>query len=377
MNGSPLIMLQKYGQSFWYDNISRGILKSGELRRMIVEEGLRGVTSNPTIFHKSIQSANDYDEQFHQLPGKEDSDKDLFYALAIQDIVEACDLLMPVYEESSGLDGYVSIEVDPHLAHDTEGTITEATELAERIGKPNLMVKVPATKEGLPAVEELLSRGYNINVTLLFSTKRYEEVIDAYMKGLERRVSEGKAIDRIASVASFFVSRVDTLTDKLLEEKLNMAGDDDEKEGIKSLMGKAAVANAKIAYQLFKDAFSSQRFFVLMEKGAKIQRLLWGSTSTKNPAYRDVLYVEELIGPGTVNTMPDATWRAFKDHGRVGRTIDTDIEAAITTIQSIEEHGISIALVTGELEDEGVRLFTESFDALLNLIAGKKRTGTC
>ncbi|HEC97345.1 MAG TPA: transaldolase [Nitrospirae bacterium] len=377
MNGSPLIMLQKYGQSFWYDNISRGILKSGELKRMIVEEGLRGVTSNPTIFHKSIQSANDYDEQFHQLPGKEDSDKDLFYALAIQDIVEACDLLMPVYEESNGLDGYVSIEVDPHLAHDTEGTITEATELAERIGKPNLMVKVPATKEGLPAVEELLSRGYNINVTLLFSTKRYEEVIDAYMKGLERRVSEGKAIDRIASVASFFVSRVDTLTDKLLEEKLNMAGDDDEKEGIKSLMGKAAVANAKIAYQLFKDAFSSQRFFVLMEKGAKIQRLLWGSTSTKNPAYRDVLYVEELIGPGTVNTMPDATWRAFKDHGRVGRTIDADIEAAITTIQSIEEHGISIALVTGELEDEGVRLFTESFDALLNLIAGKKRTGTC
>ncbi|VAX27777.1 Transaldolase [hydrothermal vent metagenome] len=197
------------------------------------------------------------------------------------------------------------------------------------------------------------------------------------MKGIERRVSEGKPVDRVASVASFFVSRVDTLADKLLEEKLKMAGDDDEKARIKSLMGKAAVANAKIAYQLFKDAFSSQRFFVLMEKGAKIQRLLWGSTSTKNPAYRDVLYVEELIGPGTVNTMPDATWRAFKDHGKVNRTIDADIEAALATIQSIEKLGVSIDRVTKELEDEGVRLFTESFDALLNLIAGKKRTRNC
>ncbi len=377
MSSSPLITLQKYGQSFWYDNISRGILKSGELKRMIEEEGLRGVTSNPTIFHKSIQSGNDYDEQLHQLLGKEASEKDLFYALAIQDIIDACELLMPVYEESNGLDGYVSIEVDPHLAYDTEGTITEATEIAERIGKPNLMVKVPATKEGLPAVEELLYRGYNINVTLLFSVKRYEEVIDAYMKGLERRVSEGKPLDRVASVASFFVSRVDTLADKLLEEKLNLAGDDDKKARIKSLKGKAAVANARIAYQLFKDAFSSQRFFVLMEKGAKIQRLLWGSTSTKNPAYRDVLYIEELIGPGTVNTMPDAAWRAFKDHGKVDRTIDADIEDAIATIQSIEEEGISIDRVTKELEDEGVRLFSESFDALLNLIAEKKRTGTC
>ncbi|GBE36469.1 transaldolase [bacterium BMS3Bbin07] len=377
MDSSPLITLQKYGQSFWYDNISRGLLKSGELKRMIEEEGLRGVTSNPTIFHKSIQSGNDYDEQLHQLLGKEASEKDMFYALAIQDIVEACEVLMPVYEESNGLDGYVSIEVDPHLAYDTERTVTEATELAERIGKPNLMVKVPATGEGLPAVEELLYRGYNINVTLLFSVKRYKEVLNAYMKGIERRVSEGKPVDRVASVASFFVSRVDTLADKLLEEKLKMAGDDDEKARIKSLMGKAAVANAKIAYQLFKDAFSSQRFFVLMEKGAKIQRLLWGSTSTKNPAYRDVLYVEELIGPGTVNTMPDATWRAFKDHGKVNRTIDADIEAALATIQSIEELGVSIDRVTKELEDEGVRLFTESFDALLNLIAGKKRTGTC
>jgi len=374
MHSNPLIMLKQYGQSFWYDNISRGLLRSGELKRMIEEEGLRGVTSNPTIFYKAIQAGNNYEGQLHELLGRKASEKEIFYALAIQDIVEACELLMPVYEESSGLDGYVSIEVDPHLAHDTAGTVREASELAERIGKPNLMVKVPATAEGLPAVEELLYRGCNINVTLLFSTKRYEEVINVYMKGLERRISEGKAVEGIASVASFFVSRVDTLTDRLLAERLKE--EDVDEERIRALMGKAAVANARIAYQVFKDAFSSERFFALVNKGAKIQRLLWGSTSTKNPAYRDVLYVEELIGPGTVNTMPDATWRAFKDHGRVGRTIDADIEAAVATIQAIEEQGISIDRVTKELEDEGVRLFTESFDAVLRLIAEKKRAGT-
>ncbi len=373
MHDNPLITLRQYGQSFWYDNISRGLLKSGELKRMIEEEGLRGVTSNPTIFHKSIQSGKDYDEELTELLGAGLSEKEIFYALAVRDISEACDLLLPVYEESKGIDGYVSIEVDPHLAHDTEGTVREALELAGRIGKPNLMVKVPATAEGLPAVEELIYRGCNINVTLLFSVKRYEEVLDAYMKGLERRLSEGEPLDTVASVASFFVSRVDTLTDRLLEEKMGDAGADPEK--IRSLMGKAAVANAQAAYQVFKDAFSSERFYALIKNGARIQRLLWGSTSTKNPAYRDVLYVEELIGPGTINTMPDATWRAFKDHGRVARTVDADIDEAFSVIGSIEETGISMDRVTRELEEEGVRLFTESFDALLGLIAGKKRTG--
>ncbi len=374
MHDNPLITLRQYGQSFWYDNISRGLLKSGELKRMIEEEGLRGVTSNPTIFHKSIQSGKDYDEELTELLGAGLSEKEIFYALAVRDISEACDLLLPVYEESKGIDGYVSIEVDPHLAHDTEGTVREALELADRIGKPNLMVKVPATAEGLPAVEELIYRGCNINVTLLFSVKRYEEVLDAYMKGLERRLSEGEPLDTVASVASFFVSRVDTLTDRLLEEKMGDAGADPEK--IRSLMGKAAVANAQAAYQVFKDAFSSERFYALIKNGARIQRLLWGSTSTKNPAYRDVLYVEELIGPGTINTMPDATWRAFKDHGRVARTVDADIDEAFSVIGSIEETGISMDRVTRELEEEGVRLFTESFDALLGLIAGKKRSGT-
>ncbi len=374
MHDNPLITLRQYGQSFWYDNISRGLLKSGELKRMIEEEGLRGVTSNPTIFHKSIQSGKDYDEELTELLGAGLSEKEIFYALAVRDISEACDLLLPVYEESKGIDGYVSIEVDPHLAHDTEGTVREALELAGRIGKPNLMVKVPATAEGLPAVEELIYRGCNINVTLLFSVKRYEEVLDAYMKGLERRLSEGEPLDTVASVASFFVSRVDTLTDRLLEEKMGDAGADPEK--IRSLMGKAAVANAQAAYQVFKDAFSSERFYALIKNGARIQRLLWGSTSTKNPAYRDVLYVEELIGPGTINTMPDATWRAFKDHGRVARTVDADIDEAFSVISSIEETGISMDRVTRELEEEGVRLFTESFDALLGLIAGKKRAGT-
>ncbi|NOZ25253.1 MAG: transaldolase [Nitrospirae bacterium] len=375
MHSNPLLELKQYGQSFWYDNISRGLLRSGELKRMIDEEGLRGVTSNPTIFHKSIQAGNDYDEQLQELFKTDASEKEIFYSLALQDIAEACELLMPVYEESKGLDGYVSVEVDPHLAHDTEGTIREACELAERTGKQNLMVKVPATAEGLPAVEELIYRGYNINVTLLFSIKRYEEVIDAYMKGLERRIAEGKTVEGIASVASFFVSRVDTLTDRLLEDRLKEADADAEK--IRSLKGKTAVANARAAYQVFKDAYSSERFFALIKEGARIQRLLWGSTSTKNPDYRDVLYVEELIGPGTVNTMPDATWRAFKDHGKVGRTVDADIDEALSVIQSIEGLGISLDDVTRELEEEGVRLFTESFDALMELIAEKKRAWTC
>ncbi len=372
MHNGPLVELQKHGQSFWYDNISRGILKSGELRRMIEEKGLRGVTSNPTIFEKSIRSSSDYDQQLRELLGSGVSAKDAFYSLAARDITEACDLLMPLYRDTRGADGYVSIEVDPHLAHDTEGTVREASELFERIGRPNVMVKVPATKEGLTAVEELLYRGCNINVTLLFSTKRYEEVITAYIRGLQRRLSAGEPLDTVASVASFFVSRIDGVVDKLLEERLKETADEKEKDRVRSLMGRSAVANAKMAYQVFKERFSSEDFLHLKQKGAKIQRLLWGSTSTKNPAYRDVLYVEELIGPGTVNTMPDPTWRAFDDHGVVRRTIDVDIEEARKTLEAVEALGISIEKVTRELEEEGIRLFAESFDSLLNLIEGKR-----
>jgi transaldolase len=372
MSENPLIQLSHYGQSFWYDNISRDLLRSGELKRMIDEEGLTGVTSNPSIFYKSIKSSSVYDDQLNSLfaSGKPYTEKDIFFELAIEDISGACDLLKEVYESTKGNDGYVSIEIDPHLAYDTEKTIKEASDLFERIGKPNLMIKVPATEEGVPAVEELIYRGYNINVTLLFSVKRYKEAIEAYLEGLQRRVYERKEIHNIASVASFFVSRVDTLTDKYLEEKLKEKGKDAER--IQALKGKTAVANAKIAYQTFKNSFSTEKFITLKEKGARIQRLLWGSTSTKNPAYDDILYVRELIGPGTINTMPDATWRAFKDHGKVERTIDRNVEEANRVIQSLSEIGISIDRITKELEDEGVRLFTESFDSIMSLIEKKR-----
>ncbi|RMG69197.1 MAG: transaldolase [Nitrospirae bacterium] len=373
METNPLVELQKFGQSFWYDNISRDIIHSGELERMIKEEGLRGVTSNPSIFQKAISSGNSYDKQLGELL-KERSDiseKELFFELAIKDITDACDLLMPVYRETEGDDGYVSIEVDPNLAYDTAGTIEEATELFQRINRPNLMIKVPATREGLPAIEELIRRGVNVNVTLLFSVERYDEVIRAYLNGLNRRLKDGQDISTVASVASFFVSRVDTLTDRLLDEIAQNADDEATREKALSLKGKTAVANAQIAYDLFKKDFASETFFKLKTKGARIQRLLFGSTSTKNPAYSDILYVQELIGPGTINTMPDATWRAFKDHGRAERTIDRDPEGAKAVIRDVESLGISIREVTEELEREGVRLFQESFESIIELL--KKR----
>lgn len=375
MDSHPLIKLLKYGQSFWYDNISREIIDSGELKRMVDEEGLRGVTSNPSIFHKSIKSTSAYDAELKRLI-KEDpslSNKDLFFRLAIRDISDACEILLPVYTESNGEDGFVSIEVDPHLAYDTETTIKEAISLAEAIDMPNLMIKVPATKEGLPAIEELIHLGKNINVTLLFAVKRYEEVINAYLSGLEKRLDDGKPIDSVNSVASFFVSRVDSMVDRLLEEKISTAGSEDEKAGLRSLKGKTAVANAQIAYQSFKRLFGSDRFLKLRREGAKLQKLLFGSTSTKNPEYSDILYVQELIGPGTVNTMPDATWKAFKDHGHPGRTIDRDPEGAARILKAVGEAGIDLDHVTAELEEEGVRLFQESFDSLIELIGEKRK----
>jgi len=371
MTQNPLILLQKYGQSFWYDNISRNIIHSGELQRMIEQEGLRGVTSNPTIFYKAISSGSEYDEQLKEIFFKNNilSEKEIFYELAIKDVKDACDIFMGIYQESNGDDGYVSIEIDPHLAYDTEGTIVEATKLFERCGKANIMIKVPATKEGIFAIEELIYKGVNINATLIFSIKRYEEVINSYLNGLERRLYENKDINNIASVASFFVSRIDTLIDKYLKEKLK----DCNRENINNLFGKAAISCAKIAYQVFKKVFSSERFFKLRLKGAKVQRLLFGSTSTKNPSYSDVLYVEELIGPGTINTMPDITWRAFKEHGKVNRTLDADLHSAEEVINKLENIGISIDAITEKLEEEGVKLFIESFDSIINIISEKKK----
>jgi transaldolase len=374
MSKNPLVELHKLGQSFWYDNISRDLIQSGEIKRMIDEDGMRGVTSNPTIFHKAIKGTDIYDNQLKSLFKKgELSEKEIFFELAIQDISDAADLLMPVYEESGGKDGFVSIEVDPSLAYNISMTVKEAEDLFTRISKKNLMVKIPATKEGLLAIPQVISKGINVNVTLLFSVKRYEEVTNAYLAGLEERVNRGESIDHINSVASFFVSRVDTLADKLLDETITSDDDPDEdKEKAKNLKGKTAVANAKIAYQVFKNVFSSDRCIKLKEKGANMQRILWASTSTKNPDYNDLLYVEPLIGPGSVNTMPLNTLQTFRDHGKVERTVDTGLEEAYNVMNGLEELEINIDQITEDLEDEGVRLFKESFDQLISLIQEKR-----
>lgn len=374
MSSNPLLQLQGLGQSYWYDNISRDLLDSGKMARMIKEDGLRGITSNPSIFYKSIKNSSDYDDQLRQLFRKKDlSDKDIFYELAASDIEAAADLLTPVFEESNGKDGFVSIEVDPSYAYDTEKTIKEAIHLANRIRKKNIMIKVPATKEGLPAVRELVARGLNINVTLLFSVQRYEEVMDAYLGGIDERAHKKLSVDHVASVASFFVSRVDSLTDKLLNEKMgSVAGSDGD--GLTGLLGKTAVANARIAFQAYKRTFSSERFRKLDQLGAQKQRLLWASTSTKNPSYNDVLYVDELIGPDTVNTMPTETVNAFRDHGKVSEAIERDIDGAHKIIASLEDAGISLAGVTARLEEDGVKQFKDSFDALLALIREKRNS---
>lgn len=372
MPSNPLLDLQKIGQSYWYDNISRDLLNSGELARMIKEDGMRGVTSNPSIFYKSIKNSTDYDEQLRTLfKRKELSDKDVFYELAARDIETAADLLADVYEESGGTDGFVSMEVDPSYAYDTEKTIQEAIHLSSRIARKNIMIKVPATKEGLPAVRELVARGLNINVTLLFSIERYKEVMEAYLSGINERAHKKLSLDHIASVASFFVSRVDSLTDKLLDEKMKSASGGD-REGLARLLGKTAVANARIAFQVYERTFSSEHFDKLKALGAHPQRLLWASTSTKNPSYSDILYVDELIGPGTVNTMPTDTVKAFRDHGKVRRSIDNDVEGALKVMASLEGAGISIAAVTAQLEEEGVKQFKDAFDSLLSLIRERR-----
>ena len=376
MSKNPLVELNRLGQSFWYDNISRDLLQSGELKRMIDDDGLRGVTSNPSIFYKSIKGSTVYDEQLRSLSANDDpSDKEIFYELALRDIIDAADLLMPAYEESGGSDGYVSMEVDPSFAYNVSETIREAEELHKRIDRKNLFVKVPATTEGLMAIRQLIAKGINVNVTLLFSVKRYEEVTHAYMQGLEERIGKGEPIDSINSVASFFVSRVDSLADKLLEETINDPDSSEEdKEKAKKLMGKTAVANAKIAYQVYKNVFSHDRFMKLKEKNGTIQKILWASTSTKNPEYSDLLYVDELIGPGTVNTMPQDTLDTFREHGKLERTIDRRVEEAYEVLDGLESLGINMDQITEDLEDDGVRLFKEAFNSLISLI-GEKRKG--
>jgi transaldolase len=363
MAETRLQQVSELGQSVWLDFLSRQLLQSGELERMMREDAISGVTSNPTIFQKAISAGDAYDDQLRELFETEDDPKELFIALASQDVRDACDLLRKVWDEGCrGCDGYVSIEVDPGLAHDTEATIAEAVRLHGSIERPNLYVKIPASKEGLPAIEEMIARGRSINVTLIFSLDRYAEVAEAYVRGLERLVDAGGDPSDVASVASFFVSRVDTEGDRRLDE----IGGHDE------LKGKLAIANAKLAYQRYKQIFSGERWESLESRGATPQRCLWASTSTKNPDYRDVMYVEQLIGPKTVNTMPEETIRAFQDHGEARLTLEEGVDEAKRVFERLAEAGVDYDDVTATLEREGVEKFADSFHELLDGIRAKQ-----
>jgi transaldolase len=369
--GSPLHELHALGQSVWLDYIRRGILDNGELEEMIRRYDLRGVTSNPSIFQQAIGDSDDYDDAFDFLAGDQAEGPEAYESLAVEDISRACELFRAVYDASGRADGFVSLEVSPELAHDTQGTLEEARRLWQAVGQPNLMIKVPGTDAGLPAIEQLIAEGFNVNITLLFSVRNHEQVMEAYLRGLERRMESGGALDHVASVASFFVSRVDSAVDAKLEKLAAAAPDDAAKQRLLGLRGKAAVANAKLAYARFQEIFSGDRWERLAAAGAQVQRPLWASTSTKNPDYRDVIYVEELIGPHTVNTMPLNTIDAFADHGIARRTVDADVEGARADLAALAEAGIDMDAVTDQLQREGVEKFAASFRDLLSSVQAK------
>jgi transaldolase len=360
MAKSRLHELAERGQSVWFDTLSRELVHTGELKRMMDEDAVSGVTSNPTIFQKALSSGTAYDEDMKKLLAETDDPEQIFFSLALQDIRDACDVLKSAYDASKGVDGYVSMEVLPGLAYDTEATFEQARWIAKEVDKPNLYVKIPATMAGLPAIEDCIAHGTSINITLIFSLERYKAVVEAYLRGLERLVAGGGDPSSVASVASFFVSRVDTEADKRLE-------------GHPELQGKLAIANAKLAYEHFLETFKGPRWDFLAGKGATTQRCLWASTSTKNPAYRDVLYVEELIGPDTVNTMPLETIEAFQDHGEVrGDTVLEGIDEARDLLQQLEEAGVSYDDVVETIEAEGVQKFADSFDQIVESIRAKR-----
>ncbi len=365
--------LVQEGQSVWLDDISRQMLQSGELGRQIEEIGIRGVTSNPTIFEKAIAAGTAYDDQVAELVRGDKSAGEIFEAVAVEDIRNACDLFRPLYDSANGGDGFVSIEVSPAFARDAERTIEEARRLWSAIDRPNLMVKIPGTAECVPAIKTALTEGISINVTLLFSLANYERVALAYVEALEDRLGRGQPIDHVASVASFFVSRVDTIVDKALDEKIAAAGDAGTKERLSGLNVTIAVANAKLAYATFQEIFGGERFARLRGAGAKVQRPLWASTGTKNPAYPDTLYVDALIGPDTVNTAPGKTIEAFLDHGTVSRTVDTGVDEAREQIATLADHGIDLDALTAELETQGIDTFKKSYDALLAGVESKRQ----
>ena len=372
MAKNSLFELYEAGTSVWLDYIRRSLMTSGELTRMIEEDAVVGMTSNPTIFEKAIGGSSDYDDALRDLVHAGITDEEIMLSLIVEDIKLAADVLKPVYEQTKHKDGYVSIEVLPRVADDTQGTIAMAHDLFDRVGRPNIFVKIPATDAGLPAIEQCIADGVNINITLMFSVKVYEDVARAFIRGLQRRMKDGHPID-VASVASFFVSRVDTAVDKLLEQKIAAATDPAERARLQKLMGKAAVANAKMAYEAFLRIFNGPEFGDLRAAGASVQRCLWASTGTKNPSYSDVMYVEELIGPETVNTMPQQTMMAFKEHGEVRPSLSENVDGARQVLRDLAAAGIDIDRVTSDLRVDGVKLFADSIDKLLEEIANKKR----
>src|SRR6266576_1838980 len=372
---NPVKALENHGQSVWLDFLARGFIARGDLKKLIDSDGVKGVTSNPSIFEKAIGSSDEYDGAIAKaLKSGDRPVAELFEQLAVEDIKHAADILRPVHDQLKGEDGFVSLEVSPYLAMDTKATIAEAERLWKDVKRKNLMVKVPATPEGLPAIEHLIGEGISINITLLFSQDVYREVAEAYLKGLEKYVGKGGDPSHVASVASFFVSRIDTLVDKQLDEKTAKANDPTEKERLAALKGKVAIANAKLAYQDYKRLFSGARWDKLKAKGAKPQRLLWASTGTKNKDYSDVLYVEELIGANTVNTMPPATLDAFRDHGKLRDSLEENIEDARGVLEELARSGISLDAITPELVKDGVKLFADAADKLYGAVAHKRAT---
>jgi transaldolase len=366
---SRLTLLHRFGQTPWFDYISRELVARGGLKRMVDRDGLGGVTSNPSIFEKAIGSGAGYDEQILELARDGLGAAEIFDRLAVEDVRAACNVLAPVYLRSGGEDGFVSIEVSPAYAYDTEKTIAEAQRLFAAVDRPNVMIKIPGTREGVPAILETLRQGLNINVTLLFSMSQYEAVADAYLQALEYRLKHDLTIRATSSVASFFVSRVDTLVDRLLDEKIQAAADVAER---RRLERSAAVANAKVLYERFRSYLSGRDWQLIAASGAKVQRILWASTGTKNPAYSDVLYVDELIGEHTVNTLPEITWKAFNDHGTLARTVDRHLDEAHRTLRELGQLGIDMERVGAQLQVEGVGLFSKAFADVVDIVAQKR-----
>lgn len=361
---NPLKKLQDFGQSVYMDEIRRSMMHDGYLKTLIERDGLRGVTSNPAIFEKAIAQSDDYDDAISELAAKGKSVEQIYEDLVVEDIQNAADLFRSLYDENDGKYGYVSLEVSPKLAHDTQGTIEEARHLWKRLDRPNVFIKVPGTAEGLPAITQLISEGINVNVTLLFGLGRYRDVAEAYIAGLEQRVNAGESVERVASVASFFLSRIDVMVDKMLDD----AAQGEHAALTRSLKGSVAIASAKQAYQIYKEVFGSERFQSLKAKGARPQRVLWASTSTKDPSYSDVMYVEALIGPETINTLPTDTLDAYRDHGDPAERVEDGADEAAQQLKDLEKLGIDLDDVTQKLEDEGVAKFIKPFDSLMNTL---------